>query len=196
MKHLGVSYFASQLRPTEYTWLESVVSQAEQAGLRQAYQTLLEGVGSMGQDWSLDDDAQVELISALQDLRQQVYAVYPEEALRSPEEVAHLQKSSVDRWWEVQEAPFTSSVPLLGKIIARFRTLWNNVSTTWFVRAIRQQQNEVNRVLVRRLEMQGQIMRDLDRDQTRLTTQMAEILFRLDKLEAHLSALEERSEKR
>jgi GT2 family glycosyltransferase len=196
MKHLGIPHFVSQLRPIEYTWLKSIISHEEQAGLRQAYQSILERVGSMGQDWSLDDDIQAELLSALRELREQVYAAYPGAALRSPDEVPYLRKSPPERWWEVQEYPFTSSVPILGTLIAWLRTLWNNVSTKWFVRVIRQQQNEVNRILVRRLEMQGQILRDLDRDQIRLTTQLAETLYRLDKIEAHLQVLEDKLEER
>jgi GT2 family glycosyltransferase len=143
-----------------------------------------------------DDDIQAELLSALRDLREQVYAAYPGEALRSPDELSHLRNSPPERWWEVQEYPFTSSVPILGTLIAWFRTLWNNVSTKWFVRVIRQQQNEVNRIVVKRLEMQGQILRDIDRDQIRLTTQLAEILYRLDKIEARLQASEARLEER
>jgi GT2 family glycosyltransferase len=196
MKHLGIPHFVSQLRPVECTWLKSIGSHEEQAGLRQAYQSMLERVGSMGQDGSFDDDIQAELLSALRDLREQVYAAYPGEALRSPDELSHLRNSPPERWWEVQEYPFTSSVPILGTLIAWFRTLWNNVSTKWFVRVIRQQQNEVNRIVVKRLEMQGQILRDIDRDQIRLTTQLAEILYRLDKIEARLQASEARLEER
>ncbi len=48
----------------------------------------------------------------------------------------------------LREHPFRSRVPLIGPLIARFREIWNNVSTRWYVLPLLHQQSEVNRRLV------------------------------------------------
>lgn len=143
----------------------------------------------MSSELSADEGARAELLAALKELRQQVYANYPAEALRPADQTSEPQGPASDHWWEVQEHPITSSKPLVGPLIAWVRSLWNSVSTKWFVRAIRLQQNEVNRIVTRRLEFHDRILRDLDHDQTRLTRQLAEALYRLDRIESRLMAL-------
>lgn len=191
IKHWGISYFVSDLQPAECAWVKSITG-PEWAGLRRAYQRILEGAGRMVSDLPVDNDTQVELLNALQELRQQVYAAYSANALRLSGQSSGEQAPEAEHWWEVQERPFVSSVPFVGPLIAGIRTLWNSISTKWFVRGILQQQNQVNHILAKRSEMQSQIWSELDRDQTRLTTQLAEIIFRLEKIEARLAALEER----
>ncbi|MCS7220900.1 MAG: hypothetical protein RML36_14510 [Anaerolineae bacterium] len=44
----------------------------------------------------------------------------------------------------LREHQFRSRVPLIGPLIARFREMWNNVSTRWYVWPLIQQQSEVN----------------------------------------------------
>jgi hypothetical protein len=56
-----------------------------------------------------------------------------------------------EAWWRVEERPFRSDLPLIGRWIVRFRTLWNRIATQWYVRPLIQQQNEVNRRLVHEL---------------------------------------------
>jgi O-antigen biosynthesis protein len=199
LKHWGAPYFISQFQPAERLRLRSVTSPKERMGLRQAYQTMLEGVGWMGKDLSFDENAQVELIAALTHLRQQVYAAYPVDVLHPLDPPSSPSEALPERWWEVQEHTFVSTIPLVGPLIAGFRRLWNSISTKWSIRAILQQQNQVNRLLVEHLElqsqvlrMQGQILSDIDHDQTRLTTQLAEINYRLARIESRLIALEQK----
>ena len=49
-----------------------------------------------------------------------------------------------DRWCELQEQPFHSDKPLVGRLIVWFRTLWNNVATRWYIIPIMQQQTAIN----------------------------------------------------
>jgi len=44
----------------------------------------------------------------------------------------------------LQERPFTSEVPVFGRLIAAVRSLWNSVSTKWYVRPLVQQQTVFN----------------------------------------------------
>ncbi len=88
--------------------------------------------------------------------------------------------------WRVQEAPFTSKVPVVGPLIAAFRTAWNNVSAKWYVRRILQQQNEYNYVvyqvleeLVRQMQPQGQVYDGIRSDLGQLRERLSEMELRL-----------------
>lgn len=78
----------------------------------------------------------------------------------------------------LREHPFRSRVPLIGPLIARFREMWNNVSTRWYVQPLIQQQSEVNHRLIARLAA--------------LEASLREIASRLTSHEAGLRALEAR----
>lgn len=110
----------------------------------------------------------------------------------------------------VREQPFTSTMPILGRLISRVRTMWNNVATTWYIRPILQQQNEFNQVIVQQLEHlshQLQVlhvqtqeqMEDLnerltaqDREQSRLIHDTAEIATHLTQMNRLLQTIDER----
>lgn len=49
-----------------------------------------------------------------------------------------------DHWYELQEQPFHSDKPLIGRLIVWFRTLWNNVATRWYAIPLIQQQTAIN----------------------------------------------------
>lgn len=201
LKHWGTSYFISELQPQEWMDLEYPASPQERLGLRQAYQTVFEGVGGMSKELSIETADPAKLLSLLSELRQRIYASYPADALHLPADATSLTslnagESLPERWWEVRDHRFVSAVPLVGPIIAGFRQLWHSISTKWSIHIVLQQQNKVNRLLVERLqtqeqllEIQGQILRAIDHDQTRLTTQLVEATLRLKKLEALLPNL-------
>jgi len=51
----------------------------------------------------------------------------------------------------IEEQPFTSRVPVVGRAIVLIRRLWNSVSTRWFVLPMVMRQNEFNEAVVRAL---------------------------------------------
>ncbi len=51
--------------------------------------------------------------------------------------------------WTIKPRPFTSGAPLVGGLIVRFRTLWNEVSTRWYVDPLVQQQSDFNNAVLR-----------------------------------------------
>lgn len=56
----------------------------------------------------------------------------------------------------LQEHTFRSPIPLIGHLIARLRTAWNNVSTKWYVRPLLVQQSEFNAQVVGQLAEQAE----------------------------------------
>ena len=53
---------------------------------------------------------------------------------------------------ELRERPFTSSVPVLGPLLARLRAAWNNVASRWYLNHLMIQQSEFNRLAAREIE--------------------------------------------
>ncbi|MBN1140004.1 MAG: glycosyltransferase family 2 protein, partial [Anaerolineae bacterium] len=90
----------------------------------------------------------------------------------------------------LQEQPFVSTVPVFGKLIAAIRSLWNSVSTKWYVRPIMQQQTVFNSQVVRYLDAVSGHLERLDQamDQIgRAIDQIGLATERHDKLTGWLS---------
>lgn len=97
---------------------------------------------------------------------------------------------------QLTERPFTSTVPIVGPMIVRFRSLWNSMATKWYARPLIEQQNEFNALLVQRLgDLEGLVLPQIieqDREQTRLVRETAELGLQITQLNRLLQALEER----
>jgi chromosome segregation ATPase len=78
------------------------------------------------------------------------------------------------------EQPFRSRVPLLGPMIAWFRTRWNNVSTTWYIRPLIARQNRFNSAVVEHLAAQNARIESQE-------AQIANMAARLDHVDALLA---------
>ena len=94
---------------------------------------------------------------------------------------------------ELREQPFHSTVPVLGRLIAGFRRLWNNISTRWYVLPLMQQQNEYNALLLAECTGLEQRLIDLDRDQVELLRALAETQVQVIQLRRQLDALQNSS---
>ncbi len=97
---------------------------------------------------------------------------------------------------QLTERPFTSTVPIIGPLIVRFRSLWNSMATKWYARPLIEQQNEFNTLLVQRIgDLEGLVLPQIieqDREQTRLVRETAELGLQITQLNHLLQALEER----
>ncbi len=56
--------------------------------------------------------------------------------------------AELDSLYVIHEQPFTSSLPVVGPLIAWFRERWNRISTKWYVRPLLEQQIRFNAALV------------------------------------------------
>jgi hypothetical protein len=99
--------------------------------------------------------------------------------------------------WQVTERPFTSNAPLIGPLVVRLRQLWNNVSTTWYVRPLVQQQNEYNHLLRQSIHQLAEVAGELDgrltaadQEQTEFRVQVAELVTAVHQMNRRLAALE------
>lgn len=76
----------------------------------------------------------------------------------------------------VQPQPFVSRTPVIGGVIVWFRTMWNNVSTRWYVAPILEQQNTFNQLVIQQLEAVELRLIEQDRQLTTLTHELAELM--------------------
>ena len=97
----------------------------------------------------------------------------------------------------VVERPFVSNVPVLGPLIARFRTAWNNVASRWYVHHVVEQQNAFNQLAVRQLETyelelaeQMALLEEQVVEQEALRRRVAELAAQVAELRRRLAASE------
>jgi hypothetical protein len=69
--------------------------------------------------------------------------------------------ADLDARSRLQEHRFRSRVPVLGPLIAGLRSLWNAVSTRWYVLPLMHQQSDFNLMLVHRLRVYEQLFQSL-----------------------------------
>jgi hypothetical protein len=81
---------------------------------------------------------------------------------------------------QLREHRFTSRVPLIGGLIAAFRTAWNNISARWYVAPVLRQQSEFNRVTVEQLMA---VIAELDRQTESLTALHGQLMERFAAVE-------------
>ncbi len=101
-----------------------------------------------------------------------------------------------DDWFydkaEIKEQPFRSPTRGLGPFIVAFRTIWNSLSTKWYVRPLLQQQNELNRLLAARLHDLDMRLIAQDREQTEQSHDLAELSAQLRQTNRLLASIDRR----
>jgi hypothetical protein len=93
--------------------------------------------------------------------------------------------------WEVEEQPFTSSVPIVGPVISAFRNLWSSVATKWYVRPMLRQQVQFNGAVVRALTALSSQPWDDAALLALLAKQCGDMALQIAELEARLAELEQ-----
>ena len=112
-----------------------------------------------------------------------------------------------EEWWRIGEQSFRSRKRFVGPLIGWVRSLGFALFSRWYLGPLIEQQNEVNRKLVARLEAGQEIAVALDHELTDLRRQQARAVYRLveqrrclqtglDALRAELEARSSRGEGR
>jgi GT2 family glycosyltransferase len=92
----------------------------------------------------------------------------------------------------LEEKPFQSDAPLLGPLIARFRTAWNDVASRWYVAHVVDQQNIFNRLAVEQLAEYEKELAEMEELMALLEEQVVisnELRQRAQELQAQLAEL-------
>ncbi len=85
--------------------------------------------------------------------------------------------------WQIEDQPFRSTMPVLGAIIAAFRTAWNSISAKWYVLMLFKQQMKFNRLSRRAISAITAYVWDNDAALTLLEERCSQLEQRLAKLE-------------
>jgi GT2 family glycosyltransferase len=179
LKHFPVETILNETIPAEAAWLDQLGA-AERRASGLAYLATRRKLPEIGAArarqgagaWS--PEAEQAIAAALGELWARAAAF--DRPSPHPADVAVL-----------TERPFTSAVPLIGPLIARFRTAWNNVASRWYLGHLMAQQNEFNRLVVAQLarhEAETREMLALLEEQVVIT---AEMELRLQELAARLA---------
>ena len=194
-KNWPLERLLAEFGPAELAWVRAMDRNTELMAARRAYlKTILDLGGIVAFRASPSPEAE-SLIGLLTELRSAALTSLASLAIErdqlTPSSEAQL---AVDREraslldalradQTIREVPFTSNVPLLGRLIVTFRTLWNSVATKWYVRPMAQQQSVFNAQVVSYLQAQEQLLQGQFRD-------VAENIRELTALAEHLARLE------
>lgn len=162
-KHRTAEQFCDEFAAAERDWL-AISSRIERSAVAQAYLHTLLNV-----PWLTAPgvpESSTRIIETLAALRQQ--AIQPEEISMS--DIGQAEPKPV-----LQEHVFRSEVPVVGGLIAWFRSAWHGIAGKWAIRAIIEPQNRFNAEVDQRLI-------DTDRDLVALARNVAEINVKLSLL--------------
>lgn len=84
--------------------------------------------------------------------------------------------------WQVQEYEFQSEARWVGKLVAQFRTAWNNVASRWSVRHAIAQQNYINLAIRRHFHHHVDWLVALEKENIELRHQLAELEAQIKQL--------------
>lgn len=186
LKHLPLDRLLSDFAAAERAWLTGPAPAAERAVMPHVYRATLTMVPRVGRH--SPQDRLEEVVNLLTTLAKETWVgfeVKPKGGSMSERPSTDLERHAV-----VREQPFRSDKPVLGSLIAWFRTVWNNVSTRWYVLPLLQQQNDFNARVVAHLQELNQRAVGIDHDLTDVTRSVAELTHRLIQMQRRLDALE------
>jgi hypothetical protein len=188
LKHLSLAQILADFVPAERQWLEREADGAERRTMAQAYRAAITSLPTLFAAHEKPPEAFIELAAALAKLGMRTVDD------RGTENGGHGMHDDVVDLLEarrtVEERPFHSDKRFVGPLIAWFRTVWNNISTRWYVLPLLEQQNAFNDQVVAHLREMDQRLIALDRDQTALTRTVAELTYQLARLSRRLDAVE------
>jgi len=184
LKHYTPEQVLADFVPAERSRWPDGIAAAEREPLRRAYH---EAAGDLETVLATRPAGQAAPAMAEQ-LRQ---ALYELAALGAPRRVDSLIENLHARA-ALREHVFISHLPLVGPLVARFRALWNSVSTKWYVRALAAQQSEFNALTAQTLT---ELLRLLEETQVRLEETQANLIAadrQITILTRRLAVLEQR----
>ena len=176
LKHWSIDRLEQEFVPTETTWLAGQYSEEFITAVQRAYMANLLDVDELmrlrRQRFQPAVDDKARLIALLLNLRMH-YPLQPalpaplagEQHARESRRLLH----AAAQHSHVAGRPFTSSMPVVGPLIAWMRQRWNRVAAEWYVQGILEQQNDFNQALLLATE-------HLDTRNIRLTELLVEYL--------------------
>lgn len=149
LKHYSPEMLLQETMPAEHNWLTQRDS-IERLAAAHAYWHTLHTLPHILTSRTTHGNLPLTLNQQVQ-LRQALYTLWQQAHTPDLRLLHTLQNRAI-----LSEPIFVSTFPLLGKLIATFRTHWNNIATRWYLRPILQQQSRYNQLLTQQLHHQQQ----------------------------------------
>lgn len=148
LKHLPPDRFFSEFMSAEKDYQRPAISGYESGALQGAYlEAMATGGLLLRRRWGADREMIQEVLLALGELYRQAWLEDMRKELASPGLLpasTTFQTQLLD-FPSLEEYQFRSAVPILGPLIARFRSLWYSVAARWAIRDLIRQQEAINR---------------------------------------------------
>jgi GT2 family glycosyltransferase len=165
LKHQTTEQLQREFGPAESAWLQTVNNRDELRAARRAYMNALLALPSLLAAKGISLGEGQVLAGLLMELISVTRSDLGSHAAPSPEGLGAFAGQPYSELLyqlreiqALQEQPFRSQVPVLGRLIVAFRSLWNSVAAKWHVRPIIQQQSAFNDLVATYLE---ELSRDL-----------------------------------
>ena len=149
LKHWPAARLTDEFLPAEADWLATMGEGGEQlvAALHQAYLTHLLNLGELARHRQALLGEEAGEIDRVAQVLLTLRTVYPLSVVGGegpPGAEAIPALTDMGELSALRPQPFRSDVPLIGPLIAAFRTQWNRVATEWYLRPILSQQTRFN----------------------------------------------------
>lgn len=154
LKHFGAAELLTDTFPAETDWLERV-DLAERRAAALAYEQTVNGLAEVFV--TRERDGRAGLSAEQRDAIRVGLLALRERAWALPGQIT---LSDLESKVEVREQPFHSDAPVVGPLVASFRTAWNNVAGRWHVLRLAAQQNDYNRELLTQVAAYEALLRE------------------------------------
>ncbi len=185
LKHFSLEEIMGATMDAEIAWLNQLGA-AERRAVTLAYVATLRNMGNIWSARRLEGAGPLspETQRAAEDELRQL----ADHSRRAEFDAAGLAEMRAKA--ELRAQPFISNAPLIGSLIARFRSAWNNVASRWYLDHFMSQQNKFNQLVVQQIEVYEVLLREqleLLEEQLLFVTERQQ---RVQELEAQLADLE------
>lgn len=179
LKHLPPDRFLVECLPAEEQRHLAIIQELSENALRIAYlEAIPTAARILSQRWKANEKTITDVILALQHL----YQMPMVKMTTKTKETAKKKKGGIP---QLEEFEFHSTIPILGRIVDRFRSAWYSVSARWAIRYLIQQQNVINKQQGGINKRQETYIRSLER---RLTAENAFLAREVARLNVALNA--------
>ena len=175
LKQQTAVFLTQETLPTELAWLERITAQQRRTAAL-AYSHTLSALPEIAATRTTHG-AEPLTDSELADLRTGLQTLILRAWQPLMRDLEALQTAA-----RVTERPFHSTVPLLGPLIAWFRTQWLNMAAKWYIRPQVAQQNQFNHQLVNRLREQAERLQAIERAHAEMVAETAVLQEKLNAL--------------
>lgn len=179
LKHLPPDRFLVECLPAEEQRHLAIIQELGENALRIAYlEAIPTAARILSQRWKASEKMITEVILALGHL----YHLPMVEMMTKTKGTAKEKEILVS---QLREFEFRSTIPILGRIVGRFRFAWYSVSARWAIRYLIQQQDVINKQQDVINKQQETYIRSLER---RLTAENAFLAHEIVRLNMALNA--------